>query len=323
MSSADRIARRQRAAIDGGVADGAVAAERAAGVDGGQRRRCDRAIHAERAGVDVGGAGVGVEAGQRQRAAAVLLHAARIRDDAAIRDCIGTVEIERAPVQDIADDRAGGAAIADIHRAHEVCGVCPGHRTEIVDRYRLIARGNCYNARSTGITVALLAMSMVTLPDIALADMPIDSAAELVEMLPVTLTSTLRLVKARAERPTSWNAPGLVAMVPVVNNRYVADPGCHHACASDRDCAVCGYSYSTGSVELFAAIPNAFANRLLSVPGIMSKTMPVVDVAMPEELAEMPVPTRWSASPMLASEVRTTGPNVRMPLLEAPAVIVV
>ena len=145
----DRIARRQRAAIDGGVADGAVAAERCAGVDGGQRRGCDRAIHAERAGVDVGGAGVGVEAGQRKHAAAVLLHAAGVRDDAAVCDCIGTVEIQRAAVEDVADDRAGGAAIADIHGADEARGVCARDRTEIVDRYRA-ARGSCYDACPTG-----------------------------------------------------------------------------------------------------------------------------------------------------------------------------
>ena len=44
------------------------------------------------------------------------------------------------------------------------------------------------------LTVAPLAMSMVTLPDVALAEMPIEFAAELVEMLPVTLTATLPVV---------------------------------------------------------------------------------------------------------------------------------
>jgi hypothetical protein len=78
-----------------------------------------------------------------------------------------------------------------------------------------------------------------------------------------------------------------------------------------------------GASRLSAKIPNVFANILLSGLWIMSIRMPVVDVAVPEELAEMPVPTRWLASPMLASEVRMTGPNVRMPLSEAPAVIVV
>ena len=133
---ADRIARRQRAAVDRGVADRAVAAERAAGVDGGKRRGCDRAVDAERAGVDVGGAGVGVDAGKRKHAAADLLHTARVRDDAAVRDCIGAVKIERAAVKDVADNSAGGAAIAHIHGADEACCArAARYCTEIVDRH--------------------------------------------------------------------------------------------------------------------------------------------------------------------------------------------
>src|SRR3954468_18892922 len=51
MEGADRIARRQRAAIDGDVADRPGAAERAAGIDGDDA--IDGAVHRERAAENV------------------------------------------------------------------------------------------------------------------------------------------------------------------------------------------------------------------------------------------------------------------------------
>ena len=68
---ADRVAGRERAAVDGGVADRAVAAEHAAGVDR-DAGIGDRAVHRQRAGIDGGRPGISVDARQRQRAGADL-----------------------------------------------------------------------------------------------------------------------------------------------------------------------------------------------------------------------------------------------------------
>lgn len=65
---ADRIARRQCAAVDVGVADRADAAERAAGVDDDAACRGDIAVDRQRAAVHGGRAGVCVDSGQRHRA---------------------------------------------------------------------------------------------------------------------------------------------------------------------------------------------------------------------------------------------------------------
>jgi hypothetical protein len=77
------IPRRKRAAVDGGVADGAGAAEGSPGVDGGQRRRRDRAVHGQRTAVHRGAPRVAVDAGERLRAAGERQPAAAL-DDAGI-----------------------------------------------------------------------------------------------------------------------------------------------------------------------------------------------------------------------------------------------
>ena len=63
VEQADRIAGRQRAAVDGGVADGAVAAERAAGIHR-HRRTGDRAVDRQRAAIDHGWPRIGAGRGQ-------------------------------------------------------------------------------------------------------------------------------------------------------------------------------------------------------------------------------------------------------------------
>ena len=63
---ADRIARRQRAAVDRGVADRAIAAECTARVHRRQRRRRNRTVHRQRAAAHRRRAGVGVETGENE-----------------------------------------------------------------------------------------------------------------------------------------------------------------------------------------------------------------------------------------------------------------
>ena len=64
-----------------------------------------------------GRASVGVLAREGERARAGLGQGARARDHAREGDRIGAVDREGAVVDDVADDRAGGAAIADLQRS--------------------------------------------------------------------------------------------------------------------------------------------------------------------------------------------------------------
>ena len=77
----------------------------------------DRAVHHQRAGGDRGRAGIGVGRGQVGRARAVLRERAGAGDHAAEGRGIGAVEGERAVVEDVAEDRTGRAAIAELQRA--------------------------------------------------------------------------------------------------------------------------------------------------------------------------------------------------------------
>ncbi len=62
-------------------------------------------------------AGIGVGAGQDERAGAGLGHRAGAADHAGIGERVAAVEDERAVVDDVAGDAAGGAAVAELQRA--------------------------------------------------------------------------------------------------------------------------------------------------------------------------------------------------------------
>ena len=81
--------------------------------------RASRAAVAElqRPGVDGGAAGVGVVSGQRHDTRAVRDECAGAADDSGIGERVAAVEREHAVVDDIAEEPARGAAIADLQRA--------------------------------------------------------------------------------------------------------------------------------------------------------------------------------------------------------------
>ena len=71
----------------------------------------------ERARRDRRAARIGLVGGEREDAGAPLDERARAADDRAKRDVVAAIERQRAVVDDIADDAAGGAAIAELQRA--------------------------------------------------------------------------------------------------------------------------------------------------------------------------------------------------------------
>ena len=71
----------------------------------------------QRAAADRGAAGIGVGAGKNGGAGALLHQIARATDRARQRHRVGAVDHQRAIVDDIANDRARGAAIAQLQRA--------------------------------------------------------------------------------------------------------------------------------------------------------------------------------------------------------------
>ena len=102
--------------------------------------RTGRAAHADlqRAGIDDGAAGIGL-IGRKNRGAGAGLHHLAGRSDAVLDEMvetvgIGTVEDQRAVVDDVAGDRTGRAAIADLQRGaiaddgHAGIGIGTGQR---------------------------------------------------------------------------------------------------------------------------------------------------------------------------------------------------
>ena len=79
----------------------------------------------KRAGADRRGAGVGVGAGQRQCASAALGDVPVPLIKAAIGERIAAVESQRAVVDDVAGDAAGGAAIAELQSVPALIVVGP------------------------------------------------------------------------------------------------------------------------------------------------------------------------------------------------------
>ena len=107
----------KRAAVNRGVADRAVAADGAAGVDG-EGGAGDRAIHRHRAGADRGGAGVAAVAGEGERAGAGLAQRAGAGDGCGQGERVGEVRDDLAFVGDRRRiDRAGQSTGAEIERA--------------------------------------------------------------------------------------------------------------------------------------------------------------------------------------------------------------
>ena len=114
---ADRIARRERAAIDRGLRQRAGAADRATGIHRQAAGGGDRAVHQQRAGIHRGCAGIGVRSGEVGRTRTVLLQRAGAGDHAAEGDGIGAVEGERPVIENIAHNRTGRPAIAELQRS--------------------------------------------------------------------------------------------------------------------------------------------------------------------------------------------------------------
>ena len=114
---ADRVAGRERTAVDGGVADDAVAADGAAGVDG-EGGVDDRAVHRQRAAVDRGRTWIGIVAGQDQRAHPGLAQRAGAGNVGGEGERVGEVRDDLAFVVDRRRvDRAGETAGSEIERA--------------------------------------------------------------------------------------------------------------------------------------------------------------------------------------------------------------
>ena len=112
---ADRVAGRQRAAV---TVDGSVPVPPTkAPLFTVATTTSDRAVHDQRAGVDRGGAGVGVVGRQRGGAGADLVERAGAGDHAVVLVGVGAVEGERGVVDHVAEDRAGGAAVAELQDA--------------------------------------------------------------------------------------------------------------------------------------------------------------------------------------------------------------